>query len=414
MLWNRFFAIASMTSISLSAITLNPYLILFLLFMKVALSIIDFIILFLALQGLVMAGLLFYSSKKISSNRWLASFMLVIISATLVMEFFVTDLAWKYPLIIPFVPVLRMAIGPLTFFYIRSLIHGDKKLKRKDYLHFLPIVMDMQPQLIALLYFSGIMSIPRVTRFYSSPQVQHFLFSDNVLYNLPALCSLLIYSGLSYKLIRKALQHTEPSAYKLRDLKWLQTFLYAEVALILIFMAGILLTLISSWNNYFLFIPAISLVYWLGMTTYFRQAKMTFTDVAEYNKPPVKIHFTATEAEKHQQRLRALMTTDLLYLNPALKLDVLAGKLMISEKLLSSLLNQHMGKNFNDFINEYRVQEAQKKLADTSLNHFTIAAIAADCGFNSLATFQRCFKQFTGITPSQYQNSLKPQNHYTA
>jgi AraC-like DNA-binding protein len=150
------------------------------------------------------------------------------------------------------------------------------------------------------------------------------------------------------------------------------------------------------------------------MATYTRQGKMTFADVAEYNKPPVKIHFTAAEAEKYQQQLQTLMNTAQLYLNPALKLDVLAGRLMISEKLLSSLLNQHIGKNFNDFINEYRVQEAQKKLADPGLNHFTIASIAADCGFNSLATFQRCFKQFTGSTPSQYQNSLKPQNHYTA
>jgi AraC-like DNA-binding protein len=381
--------------------------------MKISLSIIDFIILFLALQGSVMAGLLFYSSKRISSNRWLASFMLVIISATLVMEFFNSDLTWKYPFVTPFIPILRMTIGPITYFYTRSLIYGDKKLERKDYLHFLPIVMDMQPQLISLLYFSGILGIPGITKLYSSPQMQQFLFSGNVLYNLPALCSLLIYAGLSYNLIRKALQQTEPSAYKLRDLEWLKTFLYAEFALIIIFMAGILLTLISSWNNYFLFIPAISLVYWLGMATYTRQGKMTFADVTEYNKPPVKIHFTAAEAEKYQQQVHSLMNTDQLYLSPGLKLDVLAGKLMISEKLLSSLLNQHMGKNFNDFINEYRVQEAQKKLANPSLNHFTIASIAADCGFNSLATFQRCFKQFTGSTPSQYQNSLKPQNHYT-
>ena len=382
--------------------------------MKISLSLIDLLILFLALQGLVMTGLLFYSSRRISSNRWLAAFMLVIISTTLVMEFNTLDLAWKYPLIIPFIPILRMAVGPLTYFYTRSLIHGDKRLNRRDYLHFLPVLMDTQPQLLGLLYLSGILGIPGVTRVYSSAPVQQFLFSGNVLYNLPALCSLLIYTGLNYNLIRKALQNTEPSGYKLRDLKWLKTFLYAEFALIIIFMTGIMLTLVSSWNNYFLFVPAISFVYWLGMATYVRQGKMTAIDVTEYNKPPVKIHFTTTEAEKYRQQLHLLMNADQLYLNPLLKLDVLAGRLLISEKLLSNLLNQHIGKNFNDFVNEYRVHEAQKKLADPGLNQFTIAAIAADCGFNSLATFQRCFKQFTGITPSQYQNSLKPQNHHTA
>jgi AraC-like DNA-binding protein len=57
-------------------------------------------------------------------------------------------------------------------------------------------------------------------------------------------------------------------------------------------------------------------------------------------------------------------------------------------------------------VNEYRVAEAKRKLAEPASAKFTIAAIAYDCGFNSLATFQRCFKQFTGITPSQYQNEM--------
>jgi len=73
---------------------------------------------------------------------------------------------------------------------------------------------------------------------------------------------------------------------------------------------------------------------------------------------------------------------------------------------LSNLLNQHIGKSFNDFVNEYRVDEAKKRLSDASYNNFTIAAIAFDCGFNSLATFQRVFKQVTGITPSKYQNHI--------
>nr|WP_255547605.1 helix-turn-helix domain-containing protein [Mucilaginibacter sp. dw_454] len=101
------------------------------------------------------------------------------------------------------------------------------------------------------------------------------------------------------------------------------------------------------------------------------------------------------------------MDNDTLYLDPLLKLEYLAEKLQLPVKHVSHLLNQHIGKNFNDFVNSYRVDEAKQRLADPTLAHFTIAAIAFDCGFNSLPTFQRCFKQFTGLTPSQYQNSLK-------
>ena len=100
------------------------------------------------------------------------------------------------------------------------------------------------------------------------------------------------------------------------------------------------------------------------------------------------------------------MMKDKLYLDPLLKLDDIVTKLQLPVKQVSSLLNQHIGKNFNDFVNSYRVEEAKQKLSDPQLSRFTIAAIAYDCGFNSLPTFQRCFKQFTGVTPSQYQNNL--------
>lgn len=134
---------------------------------------------------------------------------------------------------------------------------------------------------------------------------------------------------------------------------------------------------------------------------------MSESEVLEYTGKPVKVHFSQEEADQYQQQLIRLMIADRIYLNPLLKVDSLAVKLCIPEKSVSNLLNQHIGKNFNDFVNEYRVEEAKKKLSDHACHQFTIAAIAFDCGFNSLATFQRVFKQLTGITPSQYQNNSK-------
>jgi AraC-like DNA-binding protein len=60
--------------------------------------------------------------------------------------------------------------------------------------------------------------------------------------------------------------------------------------------------------------------------------------------------------------------------------------------------------NFNDFVNAYRVKDVQERLIDRANQHFTISSIAIESGFNSLATFQRVFKNTTGMTPREYMN----------
>lgn len=371
---------------------------------EILLPVPDLFILFLAMQGLILSGILFYSSRKISSNRWIALLLFLISETTVFAELKANGLFDRYPSIIPYLLVLRLAIGPTIYFYARSLIYGSEKLTGKDYLHFSPVLYDLKVQIIYLMFATGLLSIPSITDFYFSAGTQHFFFWQPWIFeNIPTLISMIIYSVLSYRITSKAIKNTALTTYKLADLKWLRMLIYFILALITVFFINI----IWSWSNYFLFIPAISFVYWLGMVTIMRQSKMTTGDIQEYNKPPVKVHFTITEATSYQQQLITLMEQDKTYLDPGLKLEVLADKLSLSEKLVSSLLNQHIGKNFNDFVNEYRVKEAQKRLVEPSQSQFTIAAIAADCGFNSLATFQRCFKQIVGITPSQYQNGLK-------
>jgi len=270
------------------------------------------------------------------------------------------------------------------------------------------LLLDAQYQVIALLYITGILAIPVVTDLYSQPWLQNLLFNKSIISDLPTLISMVVYIGLSYRMVSNSMGDTAPSSYKLADLKWLKKLLRLVIVLTGIFLVTILLTFVSVWNNYVLYLAGTLFTYWLGMSAYIRQNKMSQEDVLEYNKAPAKIYFAGEDAEIYTRQLINLMEVDNIYLNPQLKLDLLAKKMSLSEKVVSNLLNQHLKKNFNDFVNEYRIEEAKKRLTEPAASKFTIAAIAYDCGFNSLATFQRCFKQFTGITPSQYQNGLKP------
>jgi AraC-like DNA-binding protein len=90
------------------------------------------------------------------------------------------------------------------------------------------------------------------------------------------------------------------------------------------------------------------------------------------------------------------------YLNPELTLSELATKLNTNTSVLSAVINTGFGKNFNDFVNEYRVEEFKRKAAAPDSKHLTLLAIAFDCGFNSKATFNRAFKKVTDVSPKAF------------
>jgi AraC-like DNA-binding protein len=90
------------------------------------------------------------------------------------------------------------------------------------------------------------------------------------------------------------------------------------------------------------------------------------------------------------------------YLNPELTLSELASKLDTNTSVLSAVINTGFSKNFNDFVNEYRVEEFKRKAAAPDSKHLTLLAIAFDCGFNSKATFNRAFKKVTDVSPKAF------------
>ena len=370
-------------------------------------SIGDFLLLCLTFQGLVLSALLFYSSKKIKSNYWLAAFIFLISYCTLQTDVLNSALPHNFPWIYFVLPQLRLALGPLLYFYTRSLLLEKRQLTRQDKLQFLPLIIESGPQIAFFFRFSGLLSITAIRKWYYPLEQFVMNFETSVSGTLPFFGSFLICTIFCYRLVRENSSGAELSPLKLRDLKWLKTLLMVVFSITVIWFITIILSYsllpqFISLLRYVTILIAIGFAYWLGMSAYARQFKMSANDVFDYNKAPKKI-YSILEAEKYEQRLSALMATERLYLNPSLKVNILAEHMEISEKQLSLLLNQHIGKSFNDYINEYRVQAAKQKLTDGTCSKFTIASIGLDCGFNSLATFQRCFKQFTGLTPSQFQ-----------
>ncbi|HRG21146.1 MAG TPA: helix-turn-helix domain-containing protein [Saprospiraceae bacterium] len=64
--------------------------------------------------------------------------------------------------------------------------------------------------------------------------------------------------------------------------------------------------------------------------------------------------------------------------------------------------NQDLDKNFNDFVNQYRIDEFLRKIKDPQNSHLTLLAVALDSGFNSKSTFNRAFKKMMGTSPREF------------
>jgi AraC-like DNA-binding protein len=103
-------------------------------------------------------------------------------------------------------------------------------------------------------------------------------------------------------------------------------------------------------------------------------------------------------------RLAAEMQSERLYRQDGLTITAVAARLGVPEYRLRRAINQGLGaRNFNAYLNDFRLAEARAALADPAQREVPILTIALDAGFGSLAPFNRAFRTASGCTPSEYR-----------
>jgi AraC-like DNA-binding protein len=137
------------------------------------------------------------------------------------------------------------------------------------------------------------------------------------------------------------------------------------------------------------------------------------TEVIRVIEAPVP---STTEETNWLERLRVVMEEEKAYREEGLGIANLAERLGIAEYRLRRLINQRLGhRNFNTYVNGYRLAETIAALADPSQAQVPILTIALDAGFQSIGPFNRAFKAETGTTPSEYRRvHLKTMAHRAA
>jgi AraC-like DNA-binding protein len=141
---------------------------------------------------------------------------------------------------------------------------------------------------------------------------------------------------------------------------------------------------------------------YLATTTLFR----VYPSPLQLNAAPTRFKTPAMTDEERQiaERIKTLMEVDKLYHEPAFSRADLARELETSENTLSRVINVAFGKSFPRLLSEFRVEDAKRMLADKSI---PIQVVAFEVGFNSLASFNRAFREVTGMTPSAFRGNDK-------
>ncbi|RLD44111.1 MAG: hypothetical protein DRI88_10075 [Bacteroidetes bacterium] len=116
---------------------------------------------------------------------------------------------------------------------------------------------------------------------------------------------------------------------------------------------------------------------------------------------------TADEKTRIKKMLEDYFNEDKPYLYSELTIGQVSDKLQLPRHTLTEVLSTEIGRNFYQFVNEYRVSEVKKMLVDPGYANYSIDAIGYECGFNSKSSFYSVFKKSTGMTPAQYKKSLE-------
>lgn len=374
------------------------------------------------------------------ANRWLAAFTFV---CTLnILPWMLGHAGWysvqPYRDVLFYLPLQNFfLLGPLIFFYTKTLLNPGSRFRKKDWLHFLPAALYL---LYTALMFVTDTVVLRRPFFYADGHDRDL----DTWYRLAGIAffSAYLFLSLRYYAVYKRLAMQILSFADAVLFRWMKHYLLALVLMQLCDLVFFCLypawgSFTSKWWYYFLFS---GLFYYVAFTAYTNGVRPLFSfrligngSFASLLSHPAKLVafkplllleegaeeiIETTPSNENEtgdndewltlwkSKVLEALINDKAYKEPELTLTTLAKRLETNASLLSKVINRGFGISFNDLINGYRVAAVKKALTEGEHRRQTLLGIALDCGFNSKTTFNRVFKKHAGLSPKNYISQL--------
>ena len=296
---------------------------------------------------------------------------------------------------------IALAYGPLFYLYIRAMTAADRPRTPADVLHGIPV-------LVGILVYGAYMGSPGAGP--ASPGIIGWAAGHPwVVVTVLSSLQTAVYVTLVIRLLRAYSARIKAtfSTIDRINLVWLRRRLavYAAIwviALAMIGAAGFEGRALGLFMQIVAFLTALNI-----FATGYRAMRQSEVVLGPAETQPGRRYerssLTPDGAALYKARLLEFVERERPYLNPETTLPKLAEALEIPVAHLSRVINEQFGRNFFEFINHYRVEEAKRRLAGPEAGRDKLITVALDCGFSSVATFNRVFKEMTGQTPSAYR-----------
>ena len=294
---------------------------------------------------------------------------------------------WKYLFLLG--RTINYLSGPSLYFYARSITDSGFHFNRRHGVHLLPMMLYFL-YMACRFHFHRMTQSGALTPLESGVLIVIF-YSILTAYIVSALRILRIY----YSEIKQYCSSIEKI-----NLNWLRFVLVGVVFVVILEVLFFFTSLLGIHLRLLL-----SLVYAIIFVLVTVGIYRILNQPVLFVQPEKYKHSTLSESDKKTilNQILVFIQKEKTYLIPTLTLNDLAETICLPPRAVSQVINEFLGKNFYDFINAYRIEEAKRLLIDPASGAKTVLEILYQVGYNSKSSFNLAFKHHTGMTPLEFK-----------
>lgn len=361
----------------------------------------------IALQSIISGIVFLFRRPRHDSNLMLALFFFLL---SLQFVGLIIPGGIKQYIAIGYVPFVFL-YGPCIYFYAYSLIKEDFHFRYQDLLHLIPFLLF---SMFRIFFWDEEVSLEKMVNV-GDEGILNVMFRFGILMHILIYIIVVFIKLLSHK--KKLENHFATKSVKL-SLNWV---VFILIALFLSYTIEILAPYLRTsfkttnelifWFYHFNMgmLGYVILIFGLQQPILFPKENKILINASKINNAEKYIHSTLTQElmVEISHTINTYLKESKPFLNPGYNLDIMSNELNLSKARISQTINEIDKKNFYQLINGFRVEEFKNLLADPSKEHITFLGLAHEAGFNSKASFNRVFKEFTGHSPSAYLKQQK-------
>jgi AraC-like DNA-binding protein len=369
-----------------------------------------YITLFSGLNYLIFSAVLLLRKSPTKKANQVLGFLFGMLAVySILVSFYYTALLnkhyWLLSYYAPFDLLILFSLGPCLLLYVKVLLGQPiRPSKLQIFIQILPYI----PAITFIVYFLLQDTPTRLNLLIEN--FENGIWHTNLL-NLLVYFQMIIYLIICSRTIKKQFKKSSKIIIKKTqiDVSWLRIYVHVNLGFML-FTAPLSFYLGNENTNLVIAQAAMVIQFiYLFIKSTWQTGMFPAESIYEIKSSEGMLKIADGIVDDYFKALTTFMEMNKPYLKENCSIQSVSEQTGISVHHLSNILNNRVGRNFSDFVNEYRINEAKTLLATVHPKSITLEAIGYECGFGSKSSFNKAFKKHTNFTPSEYRIATQNQ-----